>query len=202
MQSYVNALADASPTPGGGSAAAVAGSMAAALVVMVCQVTLGKERYRAATEELLAVRSEADRLKDRLMALAVQDEDAYKKVVGAYRLPKESEAEKKVRHQAIQSALRQATEVPLAVALACADVLKLAGRIVNRINPNALSDLGTAAALADAGLQGARLNVLTNAGGLDDTEFSQSAISQVGLLTDAAVELKDTVHAYCIERFV
>ena len=202
MRAYLDELASASPTPGGGSAAAVAGSMGAALVVMVCQVTLAKDVYQAVSAELLAVQDEAEALKDILLDLAAQDAAAYNRVVSAYRLPKASDSEKALRRQAIQSALRHATEVPLETARACRDVLDLACPIADKINPNTLSDLATAAALAEAGLQGARLNVIINAGSIEDTVFSEAVVSQVGSLAVTAGELREAVLGYCAETLV
>jgi methenyltetrahydrofolate cyclohydrolase len=186
MRRYIDALANAAPTPGGGSASAVAGSMAAALVVMVCEVTLGKEKYQSVADELRNVRAKAEALKDQLVGLAGRDESAYDEVIKAFRLPKLTDGEKVLRRQEIQSALKRATDVPLETALACGQVLNLASQIVEKINPNALSDLGTAGLLAGAALKGARLNVIINASNLNDASFSHDAVSRVEALAEEA----------------
>lgn len=197
VRAYVEALASAAPTPGGGSAAALAGSMAAGLVTMVCRVTAGKPRFLEEEGELTEVAREALGLSSRLLQLAEDDADAYDGVVAAYRLPKGTGADQSVRREAVQAALIRATEVPLETALACGNVLFLAGRIVDKIYPKTFSDLGTAVALADAGLQGARLNVMTNVTDLDDDGFAKSAVQGLNSLDAAATGLKAAVLARC-----
>ena len=197
LRGYVDALASAAPTPGGGSAAAAAGSMAAGLVTMVCRVTIGKPRFLEQEGELTDVAREAQRLAHRLLQLGADDATAYDGVVAAYRLPNGTGAEQVVRREAVQAALTRATEVPLETALACGQVLFLAGRIVDKIFPKTLSDLGTAVALADAGLQGARMNVITNVKDLEDAGFREAALTELDSLQAAATGLKKTLLSRC-----
>ncbi len=167
---FVDRLAAGTPTPGGGSAAAVSGSLAAALVQMVCDLTIGKEGYQQHESFLRPVRERAESLRRELLRLADEDAAAYDRVIGALRLPKATEAEKAARKAALGRANLEATEVPLAVAEGCARVLALAADLLPRGNRNALSDVGTAAALAAAGLRGALMNVRINLGGLSDPD--------------------------------
>ncbi len=144
----LDALAGATPAPGGGSAAALAGAMSAALTAMVAGLTVGRPRYADAQEEMTAVLGRAEALRRALAAGADADTNAYLAVMAAYRLSKENDAQKAERTAAIQAAMRRAAEVPLSVAEGCAELLDLAGRVPARGNPNASSDAAVAALLA------------------------------------------------------
>ena len=170
VEQFVERLAAATPTPGGGSAAALSGGLAAALVQMVCDLTLGKEGYRQHEPLLRPMRTQAEALRRELLTLADRDAAAYDRVIAALRLPKATEAEKAERKMALGRANLEATEVPLASAEACVRVLRLCADLLPRANRNALSDVGTAAALAAAGLRGALMNVRINLGGLLDAD--------------------------------
>src|SRR5580700_12021363 len=118
VETFLNELASAAPTPGGGSAAAIIGAMGAALLSMVCNVTLGKKSLEAAESDMKAVRDESERLRARLTAMVAEDIAAFDGLMAAYRLLKVSDAEKSRRTEAIQSNLTAATETPLACARA------------------------------------------------------------------------------------
>jgi formiminotetrahydrofolate cyclodeaminase len=158
----------ATPTPGGGSAAALVGSIAASLVAMVAGLTLGKKSYQAVEPEMRRVLAEATKLRDEILELADRDSEAFKAVMAAYRLPKETESDRAARAQAIQTALKSATEIPHQTALRCLRVLELAEIVVARGNKSALSDGGAAAVLAEGALQAALLNVAINLASLSD----------------------------------
>jgi methenyltetrahydrofolate cyclohydrolase len=161
-------FASPDPTPGGGSAAALAGALGAALVSMVC--AMGKTRTGAAQERarLDAALAWAREAGERLRTLVQEDTLAYDAVIAAYRLPKGTDEEKAARKAAIAAAMARATDVPLETAEACLVVLKSAGEAVSHGNPNALSDARTAGALGWAGLVGAAENVRINAASLPD----------------------------------
>jgi len=168
LEQFGDSLAAATPTPGGGSAAALGGSLAAALVEMVCGLTLGKEAYRAHEPALQVMRDRAATLRRELLAMVDRDALAYDAVMAAIRMPKASDAEKAARKEALGRANMTATEIPLAAAECCAALMGLARDLVSRGNRNALSDIGTAAVLAEAGLRGALMNVRINLGGFPD----------------------------------
>ena len=157
------------PTPGGGSAAALAGALGAALVSMVC--AMDKTRTGDASERarLDTAGASAREAGDRLRSLVDEDTAAYDAVMAAYRLPKASDDEKARRKQAIATAMAHATEVPRRTAQACLAVLRAATVAAADGNPNALSDAKTAGALAWAGLLGAVENVKINLGPNPDT---------------------------------
>jgi formiminotetrahydrofolate cyclodeaminase len=157
-------FASVDPTPGGGSAAALAGATAAALVTMVCRMPktrTGDPGERGRLDEALAQATEVGR---RLRALVDEDSAAYDAVIAAYRRPKGTDEEKATRKRAIDAAVAVATEVPLRTAEACLVVLVAAEAAARNGNPNATSDARTAAALAWAGLRGAAENVRINLG--------------------------------------
>jgi len=157
-------FASSDPTPGGGSAAALAGATGAALVVMVCRTPktrTGDPGERVRLDEVLARATDAG---DRLRRLVDEDSAAYDAVVAAYRRPKATDEEKAARKRAVDAAMAAATEVPLRTAEACLVALGAAATAAADGNPNALSDARTAAALAWAGLTGAAENVRINVG--------------------------------------
>jgi formiminotetrahydrofolate cyclodeaminase len=164
-RALLDRFASSDPTPGGGSAAALAGATGAALVAMVCGMPKTRtgsldERSRLA-EALAAVGGAGDRLRQ----LVDDDTAAYDAVVAAYRLPKDTDDQKAARKQAVAEAMRKATEVPLRTAEACLLVLRAAGGALADGNPNAASDARTGGALAWAGLLGATANVQVNTAG-------------------------------------
>jgi len=165
---FLDRLADATPTPGGGSAAATAAAMAAALAGMVARLTIGRKKYAVLESRMETVAATADELRASLSAAVGDDAAAFEAVLEAMRLPHTTEAETSTRSQAIEQATRQAARVPLSVALAAADVAELAAEVAEIGNANAISDAATAVALARAAIQAAALNVRINAKTLSD----------------------------------
>lgn len=175
LAGFTYELASASPAPGGGSAAALSGAVGAALVAMVCRLTIGRKSYLNVSGEFESMLPRADALRTELLELMQQDTDAYSAVMEAYQLPKESDVEKSERSQAIQEALKHAANVPLHVATACAEILEMGESAASRGNKNAASDAGAGALMAEAGLRAAVLNVEINLGLIQDDAFNASA---------------------------
>ncbi|HSY95416.1 MAG TPA: cyclodeaminase/cyclohydrolase family protein, partial [Steroidobacteraceae bacterium] len=119
IDKFLDDLASGNPTPGGGSAAAIMGAMGAALVSMVCNVTIGKKGYEAVEPEMKAVRDESEKVRRRLTAMVAEDIAAFDSIMAAYKLPKATDEEKARRAAAIQAGLRRATETPLDCARVC-----------------------------------------------------------------------------------
>ena len=153
-------LASREPVPGGGSASAIAGAMAAGLVVMVVELTLGREG--ADDARLARIRDDARARMERLLALAQQDAAAYDAVVRARRLPRETDGQRAERAAAVRAATLEATRVPLSAAEVAVEVAELTAAIAPIGNPNAVSDAGVATHLAGAAVHGALLNVRIN----------------------------------------
>lgn len=171
IQSFLDALASSAATPGGGGAAALAGAMGAALVSMVCNLTIGKEKFVQVEGQMQDIVSQSENLRARLTAMMAEDEAAFDMVMAAYRLPKNSDEEKAARTAAIQEASKKATLVPLTAARACAAVIDLCRPTAEMGNPNVVSDAGVAVLCAQAGLKSAALNVLINLGAIKDQAF-------------------------------
>jgi formiminotetrahydrofolate cyclodeaminase len=159
-------VAAASPAPGGGSAAALAGSVAAALVAMVCRLSLGRSDLDAGDEELTKTLDVAEGLRSRLLELVDEDTAAFDAVMIAVRMPKAEESQRVARVAALERATLSAAAAPLETLTASARTLALAGALVGRANPAAASDLGVAVELARAAAEGALLNVAINLGSL------------------------------------
>jgi formiminotetrahydrofolate cyclodeaminase len=185
LSEFTAVLATAEPIPGGGSAAAVAASIAASLVVMVARLSLDRPKYAAfdATHQRAIQSGEAART--RFLELADADADAYATFSAALKLPRESPEEQTARAQSIDSAAREAAQVPLEVVRQCQGLIELAESMAGRSNLNASSDLDVAALLAQAAARGAAANVLVNVSSIADARVSGSMLSELeGLLHD------------------
>ncbi|HST05887.1 MAG TPA: cyclodeaminase/cyclohydrolase family protein [Chloroflexia bacterium] len=171
VQDFVEQLASASPTPGGGSASALVGAVGAALVEMACNLTIGREKFRDVEKELAVVLARAGELRVAMLEAVDQDTDAYDAVSQAYKLAKATDAEKEARTAAIQQALRNATIVPLQVAKAAMETSQLAQIALEKCNPNVSSDARVARELAQAAREGASANVEINLTSITDLDF-------------------------------
>ena len=172
VREFSSGLAAKQPTPGGGSAAALAGALGAGLVSMVCQYTVGRERYADVEEAARRVLARADELRVELEQAVDADVAAYGSYSQAQSMPRETEADQRERHAALQAALRESTEVPLGVAERCAELLELAAEAAEIGNPFLISDAAVGAEMAAAALASAELNVRLNVGGLEDNAFA------------------------------
>ncbi len=186
LEEFLAQLASRSSTPGGGSAAALMGAMGAALVAMVCNLTVGKSTDPALEAELAALLGAAQETRAGLTAAIAQDIAAFDAVMAAYGLPKATPAEKTTRTAAIQLALRRATEVPMDCARLAARVIELSGRAATHGNLNVISDAGVAVMAAYASLKSAALNVYINTGVLHDAAFVAASLSELEQLLETA----------------
>lgn len=188
LAEFSQELASGSPAPGGGSAAALAGALGAALVAMVAHLTIGRKNYQDATPAFETILPRADALRMELLGLMQQDADAYADVMKAYQLPKVGDAEKNARGLVVQAALKHATEIPLRVATSCAEILNMAETAVTRGNKNAASDAGASVLMAEAGLRAALLNVEINLGLVQDDAFNAKIRAQLEPLKRVAAK--------------
>lgn len=168
-------LAAKQPTPGGGSAAALAGALGAGLVSMVCNYTVGREKFAHVEDELQAVLARSEALRTELEQAVEDDVAAYGGYGQASALPKDTEEQQRERAAALQAALRDSASVPLAVAERCAELLELALRAAELGNAFLISDAAVGAELAAAARASAELNVRMNLGGIEDQEFAADA---------------------------
>lgn len=168
LSGFVSSVASSDPVPGGGSVAALAGALAAALAQMVAGLTIGKKKYAAVDAEMKELALKAVSAGNKLSALVERDAAAYSKVSDAYKLPKEPAEAAARRAAVITSALLEAAQVPLETARRCVEVAELASVVAEKGNTNAVTDAGVAALLADAACRGAAFNVRVNVNALDD----------------------------------
>jgi len=194
IQTFLDGLASSAPTPGGGGAAAISGAMGAALVSMVCNLTIGKKKYVEVEADLKEVLMRSEHLRRELTGMIQADVEAFDAVMGAYGLPKGTDEEKAARSSRIQEALKVATDVPLACCRTCRQVIDLAGIVAEKGNLNVISDAGVAVLSAYAGLRSAALNVYVNAKGLDDRAFAEERVKELEALLSEAGDLNERIY--------
>ncbi len=170
---FSQALSSAAPAPGGGSAAALTGSLAASLVCMVSALTIGKKAYQTVESEMQKTLQEASELRDRLLVAIDTDTEAFNQVMVAMKLPQTTQTEKSARQNRLEMALKHATAVPYQVATECFRVLELTQKVAAQGTKNAVSDAGAGALLGEAALQTALLNVSINLTWISDHSFKQ-----------------------------
>ncbi len=199
-ESFLDRLAAGTPTPGGGSAAAHAGALAAALAAMVARLTIGKKKYAEVDARMQEIAAQADADRHWFQVAAERDSRAFDGVMEAFRLPKATEAEQEARAAAIERATHQAAGVPLEVAKRAAVLLELAAEVAESANQTAISDAGTAAALAGACLHGASLNVRINAQSASDRQAADSWLDALREAEARGRAAHDRVHQALVER--
>jgi glutamate formiminotransferase/formiminotetrahydrofolate cyclodeaminase len=182
LSGFVGSVASPSPTPGGGSVAAHAGALGAALAQMVAGLTMGKKKYAAVDAEMREIAVRAAGLGNTLSALVARDASAYAIVAAAYKLPSETPEQQAAKTAQVDDALMHAAEVPLETARACAAVAQLAMAVAERGNTNAASDAGVAALMAQAGCIGAAYNVRINVIALSDPSRGAALASEASAL--------------------
>jgi glutamate formiminotransferase/formiminotetrahydrofolate cyclodeaminase len=182
--SFLDELSAGKPTPGGGSAAAYAGAMAAALVSMVARLTSGKKKYAQVEDQMSAIIERVDEIRSSLEGAVVEDAQAFDAVMRAYRIPKGKAVEDQARTEAIERATRGAAIVPLQVARYAADVLEIANEVAEIGNINAITDAGAAGLLARASFDAASLNVEINAREISDKKLAKSWLEEIEKLKE------------------
>jgi glutamate formiminotransferase/formiminotetrahydrofolate cyclodeaminase len=193
IKSFLSDLASSSPAPGGGSVAALSGALGVALVSMVCRLTVGKKGYEDVSDEINEVLKKSNTLKEKLMLLIDEDTNAFNKVMAAYKMPKGTDEEKEKRRNTIQTALKNATRVPLDVMEQCVKVLNLARIAAEKGNKNSVSDAGVAALMSWSGMNSAALNVEINLSGIKDEKFVSEMKNEVETLTSNGKRIKNEI---------
>jgi glutamate formiminotransferase/formiminotetrahydrofolate cyclodeaminase len=199
LSGFVASVASSSPVPGGGSVAAHAGALAAALAQMVAGLTVGKKKYAAVDAEMKETALKAAALGNQLAALVKRDAEAYALVSDAYKLPKEPADAAARRAETVTNALLKAAEVPLETARAAVQVAELAAVVAEKGNTNAVTDAGVAALLAAASAKGAAYNVRVNVQALDDKSKGEALAREASALATKAADIADRTTAI-VER--
>jgi glutamate formiminotransferase/formiminotetrahydrofolate cyclodeaminase len=189
--SFFDEVASSSPAPGGGSVAAAAGALSAALTAMVCRLTVGKKAYAEVKQELTEVRDKADKLRDELQHLIEEDEAAFSAVMAAFKSPD--------RDTILEGATKHAAEVPLKVMKKALEGLELALVVAQKGNVNSVSDAGVSGLMAQAAIEGAGYNVRINLGSLEDQDYIENMNREVEEIRQKgeklATEIRQTVES-------
>lgn len=180
IKDFLDQLASSSPTPGGGSAASLIGATGAALISMVCTVTIGKKgTTESVSREMHSVLEASEKLRTRLTGMADEDVRAFDGLMLAYRMPKATDEEKTQRAAAIQHNLKLATQAPLDCAMVCAEVIAVARRAAEHGFSGVISDAGVGVLAAQAAMRSASLNVEINMPNLEDKGFTAHARAEL-----------------------
>lgn len=198
FDAFLDDLASGAPVPGGGSVAALQTAMAAALLEMVANLTIGRKRYLEVEDRVRAIRDAAGVHRARAQQLVDEDAAAYGDVAAAMAGPRESESARAERSARIQAALKGAAAPPLETMKLSGEVIRLAGELVRIGNPSAVSDVGTAAMAAFSGFEAARLNVEINVRAVQDAAWvsaTQHELQSLGQPVEAVRRIMDLVNS-------
>lgn len=193
VAAFANETASESPAPGGGSISATMGALGASLGTMVANLSAHKRGWDERWEEFSEWAEKGKHYQDELLRMVDEDTRAFNRIMDAFGLPKNSEADQKVRHQAIQEATKYAIEVPFKVMTLCYESMEVAKAMAEHGNPNSVSDAGVGAIAALAGVKGAYLNVKINTADLEDKAFVDDIIAKGKALQEKAAALQKDI---------
>ncbi|MEA1881667.1 MAG: glutamate formimidoyltransferase [Candidatus Marinimicrobia bacterium] len=197
---FVDELSTNSPAPGGGSVAALAGALGAALSSMVAALTHEKKGFEGSKGEMESIGTEAQKIKDRLSFLVDEDTNAFNQVMAANRLSATNNNAQKIKNASVDTANKYAIDIPFEAATLCFRVIELAEVLVKKGNPNSVSDAGVAAEVGLSGVRGASMNVLINLAGVDDEDYCTKKRSDVQKLIDKSENLHRKVFLHTLEK--
>lgn len=194
ITAFSDLLASDAPAPGGGSAAALEGTIGVALTNMVASLTIGKKKYDENQDLMQEVIQEASELKAQFVDVINQDTESFNSVTAVFAMPKDSDEEKAARKEAMQQALKTCTYTPYDMMRFSLAGLELTKKILGKSNNSAASDLGVAALSLKAAVQGAWLNILINIDGIDDQEFADEYRQKGNAILSKALPLADEIY--------
>jgi len=193
IKTFLDSLASESATPGGGSVAALTGAMSAALISMVSNLTIGKEKYRHLEDDIKLLLQKSESLRAKLEELMEKDVEVFNQLMAIMKLPRNNEEEKKIRNQKMQIALIEAAKVPLEVARKSKELIDICQEIADKGNKNAISDAGVAVILAEAAFDSAIINVKINLNMIKDEKINNSLTEEINNLNASVKGKKDKV---------
>lgn len=191
LQQYFDDLSSNAPTPGGGNVAALCGALSSSLGAMVCGLTIGKKKYAEVETEMVDIKLKLETFQKEFFELGQKDNLAFDKVMEAFKLPKETEAEKEARRKAIEDATLGAAAIPEEVMKQAKKVLPFLKLIIEKGNKNSLSDAGVAAALISTASKGAYMNVLINCSSLSNQTIAQEIKKRADIVLDETCSESD-----------
>jgi formiminotetrahydrofolate cyclodeaminase len=184
IKEYLEKTASNTAVPGGGSGAALGAAVAASLVEMVAKLTIGKKGFEEVEAQMKKIIKRASESRQKLTEQIDRDSDAYNQVMTAFKLPQETEADKKLRSETIQNGLKQAALVPLGVAQVALTIIELARTVVAKGNKNAVTDGAVGVMMARTAAMGALFNVKINLSAIKDSDFVSEVSAQVRQLEE------------------
>lgn len=198
VKEFLDELASSSPAPGGGSVAALCGSLASALCSMVCRLTIGKKKYADVSDELQAVLEKTEFYRNEFTRLIDEDTKVFNLVMEAYKLPKETEEDLAARSAAIEEALKKAVDVPMEVLKYTSEVIELAINVANKGNINSISDASVGALLLQSTGLSALYNILINLKSIQDHAYVSKKQEELNIYTSRiesfSVAMKEIAH--------
>lgn len=202
IKSYLEELSSNSPTPGGGNVAALCGAVASSLGQMVCNLTIGKKKYLEFEPEAKDLLVRFENLKKEFLVLAEKDNEAFDRVMDAFKLPKESEAQIAFRKSAIEKATLEAAFIPEEVIIKCNQLMPLLKEVAEKGNQNSLSDAGVAISLSAAAAEGAFLNVAINCSGLTNKITVQEFLKKSEIIYHEVKEKSQSIIGGIVKKLV
>ena len=197
---FIDRLASASPTPGGGGASACVGALASALASMVGNLTANNAKYADVRDEMRQLVEQLSGQRERLLHLIELDARAFAPISAAFKMPSDTPEQIAAKDLALQSALAQGCDVPLDIMHECAQVLEVCKAMTRDGSRMALADAGAAAVFVKAAVQGAALNVYVNAGWMTDQVLAVHYVSQADEMIARTARLADEIYQYVIEN--
>jgi len=194
IKEFTQLLASDAPAPGGGSTAALQGALGISLTNMVGALTAGRAKYAEHADFVADLLKQAAKIQADFLAVIDEDTQAFNQVSAVFDMPKETDADKAARKEAMQAALKTCTKPPLKMMELSLEALELTSQAVGKTNTNAASDLGVAALSLKAAVQGAWLNVLINIGGINDTAFADEYRKKGEAVLDKALPAADSIY--------
>jgi glutamate formiminotransferase/formiminotetrahydrofolate cyclodeaminase len=193
LNGFLSELASNSPAPGGGSVAALSGALGCALGSMVCNLTIGKEKYADVQDEIKNILKKSEKLRKKLTDLIDKDTEAFNDVMKAFKMSKETDEQKKKRSNAIQEGYKKAANVPLDTARTCESILDLSIVIAKKGNQNSITDAAVSGLMAQAGVESAILNVRINLSSIKDEKYVEKISGEIENLHKSTVKKTDEI---------
>lgn len=196
LKNYLDELSSNSPTPGGGNVAAMCGVLASSLGQMVCNLTIGKKKYLSFEKEVKDILIKLENIRNEFLILAEKDNEAFDRVMDAFKLPKGNDEQISFRRTAIEKATFEAALIPEEVIKKCSSLIPLLNEIAEKGNKNSLSDSGVAISLTASAAESAFLNVAINCSGLTNQITANELLKRSEIIyLEVKEKSRDTISA-------